>query len=75
MGLELTALVVIGTDCTGSCISNYHTIKAMTSPLFFINKQRVDNRLSNIFIRQKSVIMLFLTWRTTLALKTTEGSK
>jgi hypothetical protein len=23
---ELTALVVIGTDCTGSCKSNYYTI-------------------------------------------------
>ena len=26
MRLELTTLVVIGTDCTGSCKSNYHTI-------------------------------------------------
>jgi len=26
MGFELTTLVVIGTDCTGSCKSNYHTI-------------------------------------------------
>ena len=25
-GLELTTLVVIGTDCIGSCKSNYHTI-------------------------------------------------
>jgi hypothetical protein len=25
-GLELTMLVVIGTDCVGSCKSNYHTI-------------------------------------------------
>jgi hypothetical protein len=25
-GLELTALVVINTDCIGSCKSNYHTI-------------------------------------------------
>jgi hypothetical protein len=25
-GFELTTLVVIGTDCTGSCKSNYHTI-------------------------------------------------
>ena len=27
-GFELTILVVIGTDCTGSCKSNYHTITA-----------------------------------------------
>jgi hypothetical protein len=25
-GFELTILVVTGTDCTGSCKSNYHTI-------------------------------------------------
>jgi hypothetical protein len=25
-------LVVIGTDCTGSCKSNYHTIITMTTP-------------------------------------------
>jgi hypothetical protein len=24
--LELTTLIIIGTDCMGSCISNYHTI-------------------------------------------------
>ena len=28
---ELTASVVIGTDCIGSCKSNYHTITAMTA--------------------------------------------
>jgi hypothetical protein len=26
VGFELTTLVVIGTDCIGSCKSNYHTI-------------------------------------------------
>jgi hypothetical protein len=30
---ELTALVVIGTDCTGNWKSNYHTIMATTAPL------------------------------------------
>jgi len=25
--------VVIGTDCTGSCKSNYHAIMAMTAPV------------------------------------------
>jgi hypothetical protein len=29
---ELTTLVVIGTDCIGSCKSSYHTIKATTAP-------------------------------------------
>ena len=30
--VELTTLVIIGTDCTGSCKSNYHTITATTAP-------------------------------------------
>jgi hypothetical protein len=29
---ELTTLLVIGTDCIGSCKSNYHTITATTTP-------------------------------------------
>jgi hypothetical protein len=29
-GFELTTLVVIGTECSGSCKSNYHTITTMT---------------------------------------------
>jgi hypothetical protein len=29
---ELTTLVVIGTDCTGSCKSNYHRITTTTAP-------------------------------------------
>ena len=31
-GFKLTTLVVIGTDCTGSCKSNYHTIPTTTTP-------------------------------------------
>ena len=31
---ELTTSVVIGTDCIGSCKSNYHTIMATTAPLY-----------------------------------------
>ena len=32
MGFELTILVVVGTDCIGSCKSNYHTITTTTAP-------------------------------------------
>jgi hypothetical protein len=32
-GFEPTTLVVIGTDCIGSCKSNYHTITTMSAPL------------------------------------------
>jgi hypothetical protein len=31
-GFELKSLVVIGTDCTSNCKSNYHTITTMTTP-------------------------------------------
>jgi hypothetical protein len=31
-GYKLTALAVIGTDCTGICKSNYHTIMTMAAP-------------------------------------------
>jgi len=33
VGFELTTSMVIGTDCTGSCKSNYHTITATTAPV------------------------------------------
>ena len=33
-GSKLTTLVVIGTDCTGSCKPDYPTITAMTAPQF-----------------------------------------
>ena len=32
-GVEPTTSVVIGTDCIGSCKSNYHMITATTAPL------------------------------------------
>ena len=33
-GFELTTLVVIGTDCIGSCKSNNHTITTRTDPKY-----------------------------------------
>ena len=38
VGFELAMLVVIGTDCIGSCKSNYHTI--MTTTPFHITKRK-----------------------------------
>ena len=41
-GFELT-LVVIGSDCTGSCKSNYHTIMTRTAPIIIlITYRQVD---------------------------------
>jgi hypothetical protein len=39
-GLELTTLVVISPDCTGSWKSNYHTIMTMTAPHMVIKQMR-----------------------------------
>ena len=33
---ELTTSVVLGTDCTVSCKSNYHMIMTTTAPLFHV---------------------------------------
>jgi hypothetical protein len=40
VGFKLTTLVMIGTDCTGSCKSNYHTITTTTAPIFFFNEDK-----------------------------------
>ena len=35
-GFELTTLVVIGTECTDSCKSNYHTMTVTADPQLFV---------------------------------------
>ena len=40
-GFELTTLVVIATDCTGSCKSNYHTITKTTAPVSVCVKKNI----------------------------------
>ena len=40
-GFKLTTLVVIGTDCTGSYKSNYHTITTATAP--YPNDFKINN--------------------------------
>jgi hypothetical protein len=46
VGFELLMLVVLGTDCTGSCKSNYQMIMIMTLPQI---KQYEKAHLSNIW--------------------------
>jgi hypothetical protein len=41
-GFEPTTLVVIGTDCTGSCISNYHTI----TTVFTLLETETDRKMN-----------------------------
>ena len=42
-GFELTTLVLIGTDCIGSCKSNYHTITTLTGSKTYIFQGRIQN--------------------------------
>ena len=43
MGFKYTALVVIGTDCTGSSKSNYHTITTTATPWIIEYDGQYDN--------------------------------
>jgi hypothetical protein len=60
---ELTTSVVIGTDCIGSCKSNYHTITATTAALYtykgtckfkwslpIVLSNRIDRKSCHIFV-------------------------
>jgi hypothetical protein len=49
MGFELTTLVVICTDCIGSCKSNYHKIATMTAPGVHSIWSKIYNDLTGIF--------------------------
>ena len=42
VGFELTTLVVIGTDCVGSCKFNYHTIKTPTIQVVIIKVHKLS---------------------------------
>jgi hypothetical protein len=54
-GFELTLLVVIGTDCIGSCKSNYQTITTTTAPYRIMTKTlHVYTFLTLLFILVES---------------------
>ena len=44
---ELTTAVVIGTDCIGSCKSNYLTITATTAPQKIYTAQKIQRRAAH----------------------------
>ena len=62
-GFKLTNLMVKGTDSTGSCKSNYHTIPKMNSlpPLPYDRKAQFNLTTINIFIKDSYNIMITLT--------------
>jgi hypothetical protein len=51
----LTTSVVIGTDCIGSCKSNYHAITATTAPLMCLLKI-LYHGLNNLWWRQNNLL-------------------
>ena len=55
-GFELTTLVVIGTDCTGSCKSNYHAITTTTAPLSFFKVASLKCQTWLVFVQQLWII-------------------
>jgi hypothetical protein len=50
LGFELTTLVVIGTDCTGSWKFNYHTITTMTAFVFLLNYHTITTMTAFVFL-------------------------
>ena len=58
---ELTTSVVIGTDCTGSCKSNYHTITTTTAPYYTLVtdcKNKMTNHRIAFFLTLPSFCFL-----------------
>ena len=64
-GLELTTLVVIGTDCIGSCKSNYHMITTTTThwgvkEIFYsclVKHVKTGSSICHITLRLKACII------------------
>ena len=52
-GVEPTTSMVIGTDCIGSCKSNYHTIMATTAPQMLVGK--------TMWFKTKQMCTMFLS--------------
>ena len=57
-GFELKPLVVIGTDCTGSCKSNYHTITTPTASSLIDIQTSIDNTLLMLVIIKMDIAEL-----------------
>jgi hypothetical protein len=62
VGLKLTTLVVVGTNYTGSCKSNYHTITITTTPwhLYILSGSKYKfytdkSELDFIYIMKKTI--------------------
>ena len=56
-GFEFTTIVVISTDCTGSCKSNYYTISTTTVTYCLLEDDGLD-RYNNLTDEKKNVLKL-----------------
>ena len=52
---KLTTLVMTGTDCTGSCKSNYHTIMTMEAPMTNWSRETFDMTRLNWYQKKKNL--------------------
>jgi len=55
-GFDITTLVVMGTDCTASCKSNYHTITTTTAPMTFRKVQLLHDANSILIFQLLQMI-------------------
>ena len=58
VGFELTMLVMIDTDCIGSCKYNYHTVTITTASKYFLKE-----------IKRQEDFMFLLTMTSNIATK------
>jgi len=59
-GFELTTLVVIGTDCIGSCKFNYHMITTTMAPSLFCKCSHFVEYTSTVYLIVKPELPLFM---------------
>jgi hypothetical protein len=81
---ELTTSMVIGTDCIGSCKSNYHTTKTTMAPItLWCSKVVWCCKVSSVlwfrnrwydFIRSSKINVISIVWRNWIRLKLISSS-
>ena len=56
MGIKLMTLVVIGTDCRGSCKSNYHTIMTTTAPTVALTVEETFKFMTKTYVQKPNTL-------------------
>jgi hypothetical protein len=63
-GFDLTTLVVIGTDCTGSCKSNFRMITTTTTPLSYYVGWQIKWCVRSVIEKKYYIYFFSITLRT-----------